>query len=181
VLQHILYHRWYQCQKVLSCFLIDNYHLATGSPVIDAGDNTAPALPDFDLDGVSRPQNSTVDMGAYEAAATTTTTTTVPDNSEVSGGEGCFIATAAYGSYMADDVMVLRNFRDEYLMTAPAGRAFFKLYYAYSPTIAGYIAEHDTLRFLSRTALVPLVFTVKYPLAAAFVFMLLGIFLWVDY
>ena len=77
---------------------------------------------------------------------------------------------------MADDVMILRNFRDEHLLTNPAGKAFVKLYYAYSPPMADYIAEHNTLRFVTRIALTPLVYTVKNPLAAGSVFMFLGIF-----
>ena len=53
-----------------------DFHLTASSPVINEGDNSAPAVPGDDLDGVIRPQNSTVDMEAYEFLATTTTTST---------------------------------------------------------------------------------------------------------
>ena len=106
-----------------------------------------------------------------------TTTTTVPSGGGGGGGGGgCFIATAAYGSYMADDVMVLRDFRDKQLLTNPAGRAFVKFYYAYSPPIADYIAQHDGLRALTRAALAPLVFAVKSPVSAGYIFLIAGIF-----
>ena len=69
----------------------------------------------------------------------------------------CFIATAAYGSYLEGHVQVLRNFRDAFLLTNKLGQAFVSFYYRNSPPVANFIAKHDTLRALARAALTPLV------------------------
>jgi Right handed beta helix region len=62
-----------------------DYHLLTGSPAIDAGDNAAPGLPGADLDGEPRIQdgngdgNAIVDMGVDEFTPSTPTPTPTPD------------------------------------------------------------------------------------------------------
>jgi YVTN family beta-propeller protein len=71
--------------------------------------------------------------------------------------DDCFIATAAYGSLVEPQVATLRNFRDGYLLPNAIGRMFVKTYYACSPPIADFIADHDTLRAGVRMGLLPLV------------------------
>ena len=96
-----------------------------------------------------------------------------------SGGSGCFIATAAYGSALEPHVVALRQFRDEYLRRTALGRAFIRLYYRYSPPVAAAIARHGSLRLLARVALTPIVLAVEFPrttgtLAAAALALLLA-------
>jgi len=70
---------------------------------------------------------------------------------------GCFIATAAYGSYFEKHVQILRNFRDVYLLTNDWGRAFVGFYYRHSPAIANVIAKSGALRATVRLGLAPVV------------------------
>jgi hypothetical protein len=73
------------------------------------------------------------------------------------GGRGCFIATAAFGSLMESHVKLLRKFRDRILLANSAGKGFVRLYYTFSPGVADFIANHDTLRAKVRWSLLPLV------------------------
>ena len=70
-------------------------------------------------------------------------------------GRDCLIATAAYGTPMAKEVQVLRDFRDGYLLTNPAGKAFVALYYGVSPPIARSIDEHPGIKPIVRAVLEP--------------------------
>jgi len=71
--------------------------------------------------------------------------------------DGCFIATAAYGTPMADEIQTLRDFTDEYLLTNPLGQALVDIYYKLSPPIAEFITEHPFLKPIVRAGLVPAV------------------------
>jgi Leucine-rich repeat (LRR) protein len=69
----------------------------------------------------------------------------------------CFIATAAYGTPLAQQIQILREFRDEYLLTNPVGQALVDLYYRVSPPIAEFITEHPSLKSMVRVGLAPAV------------------------
>jgi hypothetical protein len=69
----------------------------------------------------------------------------------------CCTATAAYGTPMAREIGVLRQFRDEYLLTNALGKTLAGLYYRISPPIAEFITEHPDLKPVVRAGLAPAV------------------------
>jgi hypothetical protein len=74
----------------------------------------------------------------------------------------CFIATAAYGAPTAEQIDVLREFRDVVLLESTVGSQFVTLYYQLSPPIADFIAGSSLLRALVRELLVdPIVWVVE--------------------
>lgn len=73
------------------------------------------------------------------------------------GGGGCFIATVAYGSSMAQEVKILKNFRDNVLLTNSIGKSIVNFYYKVSPHMVDFISKHDGLKALVRWSLLPIV------------------------
>ncbi len=104
----------------------------------------------------------TFDIQAKDNTATEGITITASDGSMQATGSAytvenfrCFIATAAYGTPMAGEIQILRDFRDKYLSTNPPGRLFVSIYYKLSPPVARFIADHDSLRAAIRFGLTP--------------------------
>jgi len=75
--------------------------------------------------------------------------------------DACFIATAAYGSVMANDVELLRGFRDTLLAKTVLGELAIETYYTFGPAIAGVIGESEVLRASARGVLDPFVAWVR--------------------
>jgi hypothetical protein len=78
----------------------------------------------------------------------------------------CFIATAAWGSWMDPHVQVLRGFRDAVLMPYAPGRRLVAFYYRHSPPLAQLIGRHEFLRATTRAFLAPVVFAIQRPVLA---------------
>lgn len=104
-------------------------------------------------------------------------------NTSIAVPKLCFVATASYG-HDSGEVGLLCEFRDKCLLTNPLGTAFVKTYYAISPPIADFIAEHEGLKAAVRLALKPLIVVAEYaindeiaPVGVAWfaVFMLCGL------
>jgi hypothetical protein len=68
--------------------------------------------------------------------------------------EGCFIATACYGSYECDEVRSLRSFRDKHLSKSIMGSLFIKFYYKFSPPVADFIRQKKVLKAVIRNIVI---------------------------
>jgi len=114
----------------------------------------------IDWDALARGEEGVIVQVDSDGDGTTDYTLTA--GSVLTGDEfmplsGCFIATAAYGTPVAGEIQILREFRDEYLLTDPLGQALVDIYYRVSPPIAGFITEHPGLKTIVRAGLAPAV------------------------
>ncbi len=75
--------------------------------------------------------------------------------------DACFVATAAYGSVMANDVEMLRRFRDGVLQKTVIGELAVEAYYTFGPLVSGVVGESDLLRATARSFLDPIVDRVR--------------------
>jgi len=91
----------------------------------------------------------------------TSTTTTVTTALPLGALRPCIIASAAYGSELAEPVQSLREFRDHRVRSTFAGAEFMKIfnsfYYSFSPKVASVIASSQLIAAPIRLLLYPLV------------------------
>jgi hypothetical protein len=129
--------------------LQSTYHLA-----VTAVDNTQ-ARHESALSSVATLPVGPIAEGprSNELAAIPNATIPVPDLPD----EGCFIATAAYRSDSAAPVLVLRDFRDRYLLPHAVGRAFVRGYYRFGPALGRGLDSAPQLRPAVQAVLAPLV------------------------
>jgi hypothetical protein len=79
---------------------------------------------------------------------------------EETNGGGCLIATATYGSELAQQVQQLRELRDNKLLQTESGTSFMnsfnEFYYSFSPYIADYERENPIFKEAVKIILTPL-------------------------
>jgi hypothetical protein len=85
-------------------------------------------------------------------------TTAVNQAGEVNA---CFVATAAYGSAMANDIEPLRHFRYALLRSTVLGELAVETYYTFGPPVAGVVGESELLRASARDVLAPIIARVR--------------------
>jgi hypothetical protein len=140
----------------------------TGAPITEANFDSSPiATPRVELvgpgelqtlviDGLLPLTDYTVGIRAFDDCRNVGPLVVVPvTTTERLGGEvdACFIATAAYGSVMANDVARLRQLRDDVLRKTALGELFVETYYTFGPALAHVVGESEVLRETARAAL----------------------------
>ena len=80
-------------------------------------------------------------------------------------GGGCLIATAVYGTELAPQIQVLRETRDNVILTTEAGSVFMQgfnhVYYSFSPAIADMQRQNHMLNMAIKTLISPMITTLS--------------------
>ena len=113
----------------------------------------------FELDALLPETDYWIGVRAYDNCHNTgaVAITHVRTATRTSGSvDACFVATAAYGSILANDVELLRHVRDSFLRTNALGELGVEAYYTFGPGFAGVIGDSELLRQTARAVLAPI-------------------------
>ena len=80
-------------------------------------------------------------------------------------GGGCLIATATFGTELAPQVQLLREIRDERLLSTQSGSSFMSafnsVYYTFSPTVSDLEREIPFVRHIVKHAITPMIYSLN--------------------
>ncbi len=131
---------------------------ATSTLTVSASSSSSTGSFTLSVTGTNGLLTHNVNLGVIIATAPTTTSST---STSPPTGPTCLIATATYGSELAPEVQLLRNFRDHSIMKTNAGSnfmvAFNAWYYSFSPYVANYLSTHWVERTIMKGVLYPLI------------------------
>ena len=144
---------------------IDETNFADSFPITKTLVPVAPgAVQALDIDGLLFETDYQVAIRAFDDCRNygpiTTLQFTTADRA-IGEVDACFVATAAYGSVMANDVELLRRFRDSVLQQSVLGELAVEAYYTFGPAVSGVVGESDLLRATARSILDPIVDRVR--------------------
>lgn len=95
----------------------------------------------------------------------TFTTMIEADTQPPPNGNGCLIATAAFGSELAPQVQLLREVRDGIVFSTSTGTAFMtafnNIYYSFSPTVADWERQNPAFKQVVKAAITPMLSTLS--------------------
>jgi hypothetical protein len=117
----------------------------------------AEASSDYQFAGWSGEVDAIADVDAATTTITMDSSYSIRADFQTTTSRPCCTATAAFGTPMAREIGILRQFRDEYLITSGLGRILTGFYYGLSPPIAEFITEHPGLKPIVRAGLAPAV------------------------
>jgi len=113
----------------------------------------------------------TVEKVTETKTVTETKRSTVTSTVTEMKGLKCLIATAAFGSELAPQVLLLRGFRDGFVLKTFAGSSFMAafnaFYYSWSPYVAKAEYEGPLLRSFIRASIYPLIYSLELSRIAA--------------
>ncbi|MFH1673930.1 MAG: fibronectin type III domain-containing protein [Pseudomonadota bacterium] len=153
------------CPGVVDTSTLNIYYYTGETWILacDSAGNIKPDAEDWMVDGSRQNLSEKIKIQVYHFSGVQAAPVISADSGSGGGGGGgggsgggCFIATAAFGSYMEPHVQLLRDFRDLHLLNNTPGRWFVRTYYRYGPIAAHYIISNPYWKPVVRVALIPL-------------------------